>query len=175
MGDFGKILLGEGKLFADYGETGEAELGYVKGGTFDEGIIYRPIEVDGKKGDTKGDLIVESCIPTLETVMMEVDSTNWKKAFGCINVDATTPAETTITRNLVVADADYLINVAFVGQTKAGKDIVVKLLNAYGKGGINLAFADKAEVEPPAMFVGNYNDEDDTTAPYEVIMDEAVA
>lgn len=169
---FGKIILGEGKLIANFGEVSESDLGYVRGGTFNENMTIRHIEVDGKKGNIKGDAVVESVDPTLEVTMMEVDSTNMALAFGGIDVDASVPAETTLTRTLVFADADYLTNVAFAGKTKAGKDVVVKLLNASGEGSINLAFADKAEVEIPLMFHGNYTTIDDTSAPYEIIIDE---
>lgn len=173
MADFSKVILGEGALYFDYGEGGQVAVGYVKGATFTENITYRAIEVDGKKGHTKGDKIVESVMPQLEVTMMEIISTEWAKAFGAVTVDAGTPASTTITRDLAVVDGDYLTNIAYVGKTKGGKDVIVKLLNAYGEGGMELAFADKAEVEIPVMFTGNYSTIDDTSAPYEIIIDES--
>lgn len=173
MADFGKIILGEGSLVADYGELGELDLGYVRGGTFNENMIIRHIQVDGKKGNVAGDAVVETVDPTLSVVMMEINSANMAKVFTGTSVDAAIPAETTITRTLVIDEADYLTNISFVGKTKAGKACVVKLLNASGEGSLNLAFADKAEVEIPLMFHGNYTSITDTAAPYEVIIDEA--
>lgn len=173
--DFKKIILGEGKLVFNHGETGAVEVGYVRGATFTENLTIRHIQVDGKKGNVKGDAIIEEVIPTLEVNMMEIISTEWEKAFGAVTVDATTPATTKITRNLVVADTDYLINVAYIGATKEGKAVIVKILNALGEGGMNLSFADKAEVEIPVSFIGHYTDLDDTTAPFEIIVDESVA
>lgn len=173
MADFGKIVLGEGKLIANFGEVSEKNLGYVRGATFNENITIRHIEVDGKKGNIAGDAVVETVDPTLEVVMMEINSTNMASVFTGVSVNATTPASTTITRTLLINSADYLTNIAFVGKTKGGKDAVIKLLNASGEGSVNLAFADKAEVEIPLMFHGNYSTIDDTTAPYEIIIDEA--
>jgi hypothetical protein len=174
MGDFTKIGLGEGKLHFNYEEIDTIVGGYVRGGTFTENLTMRHIEVDGKKGNLMGDAIVESVMPTLEVTMMEVDSTNWALAFGNMTVDASAPASTKITRRLAVVAGDYLKNITYVGKTKAGKAIIIKLLNALGEGGINLAWADKAELEIPAMFTGNYTDEDDTIAPYEIIIDETI-
>lgn len=173
MGDFSKIILGEGKLFADYGETGEADLGYVRGATFNENLTVRHIQVDGKKGNVAGDAIVETVDPTLEVVMMEINSENMIKTFTGINSDTVTTV-TTLTRSLTMESADYLTNISFVGQTKAGTDIVVKLLKASGEGSVNMAFADKSEVEMPLVFHGNYTSTEDTTAPYEIIIDETV-
>jgi hypothetical protein len=169
---FSKIILGEGKLYADYDEASELELGYVKGATFNENITFRHIEVDGKKGNIKGDAVVENVDPTLEVVMMEIVSSNMAKVFIGTDVNATIPASTKVTRALLIADADYLKNIAYVGKTKAGKDVVIKLLNASGEGPINLVFADKSEVEIPLVFHGNYNSIADITAPYEIIIDE---
>lgn len=174
MADFGKILLGEGKLYANLDEVSELELGYVRGATFNENITFRHIEVDGKKGNIKGDAVVETVDPTLEVVMMEIIAANMAKVFSGTDVDATVPATTKLTRSLLVADADYLTNIAYVGKTKAGKEVIVKLLNASGEGPINLVFADKAEVEIPLMFHGNYAAITDTKAPYEIIIDESV-
>jgi hypothetical protein len=171
---FSKIILGEGKLFANYGEVTELDLGYVRGATFNENLTIRHIEVDGKKGNVAGDAVVEVVDPTLEVTMMEIDAANLAKVFTGLNVDDTTPAETTVTRKLVIDEADYLTNIAFVGKTKAGKAVIVKVLNASGEGPVNLAFADKSEVEIPLMFHGNYTSIDDTEAPYEIITDESV-
>lgn len=169
---FDKIVLGEGQLLADYGEVGELNLGYVRGATFNENITFRHIEVDGKKGNIKGDAVVETVDPTLEVVMMEIVAANMAKVFSGLTVTDASGVKT-ITRDLSLVDGDYLTNISYVGKTKAGKDVVIKLLNASGEGSINLAWADKAEVEIPLMFHGNYAAITDTAAPYEIIIDEA--
>jgi hypothetical protein len=171
---FEKIILGEGKLYLNYGETSQADLGYVRGGTFNENITFRHIEVDGKKGNVAGDAVVETVQPQLDVTMMEIVASNMAKVFSGVTVDATTPASTKLTRALKIVSTDYLLNVAYVGQTKQGKNVIVKVLNALGEGPINLVFADKSEVEIPVSFMGNYATLADTKAPYEIIVDESV-
>jgi hypothetical protein len=171
---FEKIILGEGKLYLNYGEVSQADLGYVRGGEFNENITFRHIEVDGKKGNVAGDAVVETVQPQLDVVMMEIVAANMAKVFSGVDVDATTPASTKLTRSLKISASDYLLNVAYVGQTKQGKNVIVKVLNATGEGPINLVFADKAEVEIPVSFMGNYTALTDTKAPYEIIIDESV-
>lgn len=173
MADFSKILLGEGKLYADYGEVGELELGYVRGGTFNENLTIRHIEVDGKKGMVAGDAVVETVDPQLDVTMMEVNSANMVKVFTGLQV-ADAAGIKTITRSLVIDETDYLTNITYVGATKAGKECSIKLLNASGEGSLQLAFADKSEVEIPITMKGNYTSVDDTTAPYELVIDETV-
>ena len=170
---FEKIILGEGKLYLNYGEVTEADLGYVRGGTFNENITFRHIEVDGKKGNVEGDAVIETVQPQLDVVMMEIVAANMAKVFSGLAVDATTPASTKITRTLTIGASAYLTNVAYVGKTKAGKAVAIKVLNATGEGPVNLIFADKSEVEIPLMFHGNYTSIEDTNAPYEIITDES--
>lgn len=171
---FEKIILGEGKLVLNYGEVTPIDIGYVRGGEFNENITFRHIEVDGKKGNVAGDAIVETVQPQLDVVMMEIVAANMGKVFSGLDVDATTPATTKLTRSLKIVAGDYLTNVSYVGQTKAGKAVIVKILNATGEGPVNMVFADKAEVEIPLSFMGNYTSLTDTKAPYEIIIDETV-
>ena len=170
---FKKILLGEGAVYADYGEPGELLLGFVRGGSFNDNYALRHIEIDGKKGDVKGDAVVETVRPVLEFNAMQMESELFEKYFVGMNVADATGIKT-ITRDLVIEDTDYLTNFAFVGATKEGKEVVVKVLNALAEGQVTLTMADKSEVEIAAMFVGNYLTIADTTAPYEIILDETV-
>jgi len=167
------ILLGEGKVYWNYGEVDEEELGYIRGGTFNENLVIRHIEVDGKKSKEIEDAVVESVDPTLEVTFMEITSDNMQKYFSFIDVDSTTPSETKITRRYQIAAADYCKNITFLGKKKNGKDFGVSILNALSTGPINLANADKSETEVPAVFVGS-GQRDDTHAPFEIIIDESV-
>ena len=169
--DFKKILLGEGKLYKDHGETGALELGYVRGGEFNENLTVRHIEVDGKKGPIIGDAVTESSMPTLTFNAVQMDASLLKEVFYNLAVVDNTDGTGTITRAIANPEAaDYLTNVAFVGKTKDGTAVVIKLLNALGEGPVNFAFTDKGEVEIPCLFTGNYETIDDTTAPFEITL-----
>jgi hypothetical protein len=146
----------------------------VRGGEFNENITFRHIEVDGKKGNIEGDAVVETVQPQLDVVMMEIVAANMAKVFAGLAVDATTPASTKITRTLSIGTSNYQTNISFVGKTKAGKSVAIKILNATGEGPVNLIFADKSEVEIPISIMGNYESITDTKAPYEIIIDESI-
>jgi len=171
MADFGIIMLGEGKLYLDEGEAGELEIGYVRGGEFNDQLEMRHIEADGKRSFLKGDAIVNTIQPQLTINALEMNSTHLDKLFCGVEVADATGIKT-LTRNYAVADTDYLTNVTFVGVTKAGKAVKIKLNNALGEGPVNLAFADKEEVVIPCLFTGNGTSIDDTAAPYEIVLDE---
>lgn len=171
MADFKPIMLGEGKLFLDEGEAGELEIGYVRGGEFNDQLEMRHIEADGKRSHLKGDAVVNTIQPQLTINALEMSSDNLDKLFCGVEVADATGIKT-LTRNYAVADTDYLTNVTFVGVTKAGKPVKIKLLNALGEGPINLAFADKEEVIIPCLFTGNGDTIADTKAPFELVLDE---
>ena len=167
--DFSTIALGEGKLYKDYGETEELELGYVRGGDFNANQTLRHIAVDGKKGNTKGDAVLEEALPTLNFTAMQMDASVLEVAFYNLTVtdneDGTATVQTT-TSNPV--DADYHDNIAFVGETKDGEAVVIRVLNALGEGPMQFTFTDREEIEIPAMFIGNYTTIDETEQPFEI-------
>ncbi len=169
MGDFTKIGLGEGKLFKDYGETGETELGYIRGGEFNVNQTIRHIEVDGKKAYVVGDAVTEECLPELSFTMMEMEADKLDVAFFGLTIVDNEDGTATITKSVAnPVEADYHTNVAFVGKTKDGTAIIVKLLNALGEGSMNYSFNDKGEIEIPAMFTGNMTSIDDANMPFEL-------
>lgn len=172
--DFKSILLGEGAIYKDYDETGELLIGYTRGGSFSDNYAIRHIEVDGKKGDLKGDAIVESVRPVLQFTAMQMESGIVKEIFSGVSATDDGSGIVTIKRALTVTDDDYATNYAFVGKTKEGKDVVIMVTNALAEGPVTFSFADKSEVEIPMMFVGNYTALTDTNAPYEIIIDESV-
>ncbi len=168
---FGKIMLGEGVLTYNNGST-DIDLGYTRGGVFNDNVIFRHIEVDGKKGNIKGDAILESCSPTLEFTTVQMESDLLDKVFANVSVADATGIKT-VTRSVAnIIDTEYLDDVTFVGKTVEGKDIKIKLINALGEGPLNLVFNNKGEVEIPCLFTGNYTDTTTTSAPFEVILDE---
>jgi len=167
--DFSKIGLGEGKFFIDLDETDEMEIGYVRGGAFNSNLTMRHIEVDGKKGYVVGDAVYEEELPQIEFVAMQMDASLVTKVFA--NTVLTDNGDGTATvkrKNSNPLPADYHTNVAYVGKTKDGSPIIIKLLNGLGEGPINLAMNDKGEIEIPALFTGNYATMAEEHAPFEI-------
>lgn len=177
--DFSKIGLGEGKFYIDFAEETELEAGYVRGGQFNSNLTMRHIEVDGKKGHIVGDAVYEEELPQIEFTAMQMDASIVEKLF--VNVIVTDNGDGTATVKRQSSNPkpeDYHKNVAFVGMTKDGSPIIIKVLNALGEGPINLAMNDKGEIEIPALFVGNYLTMDEEHAPFEIDMpysDSAIA
>ncbi len=169
--DFGKIQLGEGVLTYNNGST-DVELGLTRGGVFNDNIVFRHIEADGKKGQVKGDAVLETCLPTLEFTMIQMESALLDVVFAnTVVTDATSIM--TVKRSLgQIASTEYLANVMYVGKTTEGKAITIKLLNALGEGPMTFDYTDKGEVNIPGLFTGNMETIDDTEAPFEVILDE---
>ena len=173
MKDFGEILLGEGILTYNNGAT-DVEIGFTRGGTFNDNIDIRHVEADGKKGNTKGDAIIQECSPTLDFAIVQMNASVLELIFANVTAADATGIKTLTRKTGVIAADQYLANVMYVGQKMDGKDITVKLLNALGEGPFNFAYNDKGEVEVPCMFTGNYGDSTETDAPFEIILDEAV-
>ncbi len=168
---FGKIALGAGLLTYNDGST-DVDLGYTRGGTFNDNITFRHIEVDGKKGNVQGDAVIESCMPTLEFTTVQMQAELLEKVFANVAVSDVTGIKTLKRSIGSIASTEYLANVMFVGKTVEGKDVTIKLLLALGEGPMTFAFTDKSEVEISCLFTGNYASTTDTTAPFEVIIDE---
>jgi hypothetical protein len=167
--DFSKIGLGEGKLYINYGEIEEEEMGYVRGGEFNSNLTMRHIQVDGKKGHIKGDAVFEEGLPQIDFTALQLDASVLEDLFFGLTVTDNADGTGTVKKsNANPVDADYHTNVAFVGKTKDGSGIVIKLLNALGEGSLNFAFEDRSEIEIPCMFTGNYETIDDTEAPFEI-------
>ena len=169
--DFSKIALGEGKLYKDFGETSAEELGYVRGGEYTSNQTLRHIMVDGKKGHIKGDAVHEEALPQLDFTAVQFDASVLENLFYNISVTDNEDGTATVTfTNANPVGADYHTNIAFVGETKDGSQIVVKLENALGEGSVSFSFEDRSEVEIPCMFTANYATIDATELPVEITM-----
>lgn len=167
--DFSKIGLGEGKFFIDYGEVTELDAGYVRGGAFNSNLSMRHIQVDGKKGHVVGDAVYEEELPQVEFTALQMDASLISKIFVGAEVTDNEDGTATIKRkNANPVAGDYHTNVAYVGKTKDGTPIIIKLLNALGEGPINVTMNDRNEIEIPALFTGNYETVDDEYAPFEI-------
>ncbi len=170
--DFSKIALGAGSLFYSTDGTTDVALGFTRGGVYNDNIVIRHIEVDGKKANVKGDAVVETGNPTLEFTLVQMEADVLDKVFANMEITDATGIKT-IKRSIAnIADDQYLKYVKFVGKKVDGKDISIKILNALGEGPANFTITDKGEIEIPASWTGNMETVDDTHLPSEVIIDE---
>jgi hypothetical protein len=163
------LVLGAGAIYADYGEVTEAVIGATRGGsTFTVEREIREIEQDGTYGAVKSHRQKTRVQPILMVNAMELNTTNIPKFFGGMTVTTSNPSYDVITEDIALADTDYLTNIAFVGETKDGEDVVIIVKNALGDGNIEFAIEDKNEIVPEVQFTGHYATDALTTPPYEI-------
>lgn len=172
VGSFDKIGLDVGELIYNEGEVDELSMGFTQGGSFTDGLAVRAIDVDGKRAPLKGDRVVDTYEPVLQFNVLQMEADKLDKAFHGITITDNAGVKT-LTRSLSIADADYMTNITWVGKLKDGKSAKIVLKNALGFAPVAFTFADKTEVQIPASFMGHNTSINDTTAPYELIIDEA--
>lgn len=78
----------------------------------------------------------------------------------------------------VITAADFKASVKWVGRTKGGKAITIKVYNAINLGAMEWAYADKGEVVQEIVFTGTYTqaelDAGSTVEPFEIITEDGV-
>jgi len=154
--------------------TATTTLGFTRGGEFNDNMVLRNIEVDGRVAPLKGEKVIESYEPTLSFNFLQMESSLLDAVFAGVSVGAVSAAKT-ITRSLTIADTDYLHYVKYTGKTKEGKDIVIQLDNVLATAPMNFVFEDKSEVQIPATFVAHIDlsaTASATAAPYSITLTE---
>lgn len=163
------LIFGAGCIYFNYGEASEAWIGATKeGGSFEVDREIVEIEQDGAYGAIKGLKHKTKIQPMLKINAMEINTTNIVKFYAGTSVSTTNPSYDVLTELTTIASGDYLTNVAFVGETLDGEDVVVIVKNALGDGKIEWAIKDKEEIVPEVQFTGHYATDALTTVPYEI-------
>jgi hypothetical protein len=139
--------------------TGEV-LGATSGGNeFALAQETRAIEVDGLKGNGKGNTVIDSEVPTLTVNLKELTAQNIALAIAGGNVDTTDANYDIITSKGKIELSDYLQNIAFVGRLSgSSKPVVIVIDNALSLEGLTITTADKAEAVVPVVFTGHYDE-----------------
>jgi len=165
------ILLGEGIVYKNYGEEGEAIIGATRSGSkleIDRSI--KEIKFDGAYGPTKSMRRYETCVVKLIINFLKLTYTNL--AYGLpVTVSDGSDKDGTykkISFDLEIAAADVLTNVAFLGYKDNGDYCLIKVDNALNIDKIGLDFKEKDEVTSEMTYTGFYTYADPTTPPLEI-------
>jgi hypothetical protein len=155
------------------GEFTGTLLGATSGGNeFALAQEIRHIEVDGLKGQLKGNSVIDSEIPSLTVNLKEITAQNVALAIA----GSTTTSDTNydiITSKGKIELADYLDNVAFVGRLSgSSKPVVIVIENAISLEGLTISASDKAEAVIPVVFTGH--EEEAGVAPYRIYFPKVV-
>jgi hypothetical protein len=173
MGTPNTEYLGPGAIYFDYGLASEAVIGATKGGgEFNDGAEFRMREADSDYGPVKGAIDLIKLNPVLTVNALKIDKTNLQKYFAGVSLDDTDGTYSKLTRMLDLSSS-YIDNVAFVGQNRAGADIVIILKDAIGLGELSAAFEKDEEMVPEVQFTATFDpatfDKTDAdTYPYQI-------
>lgn len=170
--DSTNVVLGEGKIYVNYGEAGQAELGATRGGsTFTVERDIKEVAYDGAYGKTKGKRRKLTVNPMLVVNMLELNYTNIPQAYAGMTV-TDEGAYHKIIEDIDLVDGDYLTNVAFVGERMDGKAVIIIINNALGDGNVEWALTEKEEVVAETTFSGHYDCASPTVVPYEIRLND---
>lgn len=167
-------LLGAGAIYFNYDTDDEIAIGATKGGsTFNVEREYYESEQDGAFGPVKGDKVKISVIPTLTINAMELMPSNVEKFYAGMEETRNGGGDgengkdyIELRERLVIEDTDYLENVAFVGETKDKKEVVIILENPLGDGETDWAMEPKENVVPEVQFTAHFDRDTPHKIPY---------
>jgi len=159
-----KVLVDEGVVWVNHGETDAAQLGVIRGGgEFTATGTYRDIPFDAMKGKTKGLKVLEEINAMLKLSLISFDQQVVAKLNPIVNVGASTPYDITSGSVGVVAAAKYLKNVTMFCKTLDGKYKKVTLYNALNEAALVISAKPKSEGELPLEIHAHWDGTDDTS------------
>ena len=174
-----RLVLGAGKLVANFGQADEEDLGATRGGavaTITQN--FRTAEVDGTIGMVKGLRRIIEADVQLTATLVEFDEEKLLTLLpGAEAVDSTLtdPVAATdyrkITRSGDIGDTDYLTNVALLYEI-AGKDDpgVFLIREVLQDGPIAITTEDDGEATVPVQLTGHYLASDPENEPWELYL-----
>lgn len=173
------LVLGEGAIIMNFGiKDKEIPLGALRGGgSFSYEPEFKAIEYNGSKGDTKGFKRIVGSKTQLKTGGL-LEFFDPKKVVNFFpgaevsevkkTVGGKEKSYSVITSREKVTMDSYLENIAFVGETADGRDVIIMVLNALNDSAIEAAFEGGDETAPEATFTGHRDPCDLDKAPFEI-------
>lgn len=153
-----KVLVDEGIVFINYGETDEAQLGVVRGGSeFTATPTWREIEADGKRGKTKGLKVLEELNAMMKLSLISFDQALIGKISPLVEAAAVAPYDLSNAVTGAVVDSQYLKNVTMFCKTLDGEFKQVTIYNALNEGALVVSAKPKSEGELPLEFHAHWD------------------
>ncbi len=173
LGQPNNELLGPGAIYAHYGETNEFRLALTKGGSeFTDNAEYRQRGGDGDYGPIKGAIDLVAMTPQLKIRSLRIDAQAFAMYYAGVQAQAAAAGVQKLYRTDDLSDS-YTDNIAFVGQTRGGDNVVIVLDNAIGMNALAMAFVKNEETVPEVTFTATFDPatfdpDDNTTWPYHI-------
>ena len=163
-----KILLGYGVV-----SVGLTPIGLTRGGSvFTVEREYRNIEADGDKGPVKGRIVIDTEVAKLTVNALELfTAADMDKYYPGLTITPTptgTPTTDVMTSTITIASGDHN-DITWVGKTKDGKAVTIKIDDAINMGNLEWTLEDKNEVVPSLEFTATYDEAARETAPWSVV------
>lgn len=166
-----KILLGFGVV-----TVGSTPIGLTRGGSvFVVEREYRHIEADGDRGIVKGRTVIDKENAKLTVNALELfnakDMTKYYPGMSITPVttegENPTVVSNKMTSTLKIVEGDYN-DITWVGKTKDGKAVTIKIENALNLSNLEWTLEDKNEVVPALEFSATYDEAEREKAPWDV-------
>jgi hypothetical protein len=167
-----KIMIDAGALYFNYGESTEQLVGATRGGcTFAVETEYREMPMDGAKGPVKGGRRITRVVARITANVLEWNAELLAKALPGATIQdygtTLSPEWERVTRALTLTDANYMVNVAIVGQVSGSSDpVVCGIKNAIADGNLEIATIDNDESAPTVQFTGHFTPADLNSEPW---------
>ena len=161
-----EILLGHGAFF-----IGSIPVGLTRGGgQFVVEKEIRNIEADGDRGTIKGRVVQDKATPKLTINTLQIISENISKLYAGVKYTPKSDHEKNKINGKGKIDLDdYNDEVKWVGKTKGGKEVVIKVFNAINLENFDWTLADKDEVVATLTYTGCYEeDSQEDFEPWEI-------
>lgn len=166
------LQLGAGILTTEYNPNGTIDkskiIGATRGGsTFTAVPTKRNIEADGLPANTKGFVVIDEWVVTLNTTLIEFKFEALQLALGggaIIKDDA-------ISANHDVLDENYQ-DVYWIGNKSDGSKIAIQIKNALADGGLNITISDKGEGTYTLNIIGHYDINNLDEAPFKIFKEQ---
>lgn len=162
------IQIDYGIVFANYGETDQAQLGPTRGGaTFSVTKNIRNIEYDGRRGKTMGMQVVDEINAQLNVANLDASLETLALAmpYATLSADKLTVGADAIG---VLQDAAYLKNITMFGKVVGGGYKKITLYNAMNEADFSFAAAPKAEGTVALEMFAHWDATDDTADLYDI-------
>ena len=128
-------------------------IGATSGGSkFSYTIEYTDIEPDGVQVKVKGLKVKTNETATLEINLIELTTENVKLALNGVEGTSTLTGYTLLNTKADIVEGDYLENIALIGKTLGGKNVIFVMHNALCTSGLELEGKNKESSVPTLTF-----------------------
>lgn len=173
--------LGAGAVYVggditDWGTTPGVLLGVTKGGnSFNDNAEFRTRSADADYFAVKGARDLVAFNPQLTTNQLACSTTDLAKCFaGAVKTTGTT--YDTVNRTIDLSTS-YIDTLWWIGQTRSGLDVAIRLDNALGDGPITFSTTKDEEIVLNVIFTAHadpatFDPTDETTYPYAILIEK---